>query len=60
MKIEEEIQCVEREISMRKALYPRWVKAEKMSQAKMDHEIETMEDVLQRLKDIRALQTLIQ
>lgn len=37
--------CVEREIKMRKRVYPRWVSEGRMSQAKADDEIKTMEAI---------------
>lgn len=45
----EQIECVDREIRMRRRVYPRWVETGKMTQAKADHEIRTMEDVLATL-----------
>jgi len=38
--------AIEREIKMRRRVYPRWVEAGRMSQAKADEEIAIMEAVL--------------
>jgi hypothetical protein len=38
--------AIEREIKMRKRVYPRWVEQDRMSQAKADEEIAAMEAVL--------------
>jgi hypothetical protein len=40
------VACVEREIEMRKRVYPRWVSDKRMSQSKADEEIRTMVEVL--------------
>lgn len=38
--------CLGRELKMRRRVYPRWVEAGRMSQAKADEEIATMEAIL--------------
>lgn len=38
--------AIEREIKMRRRVYPRWVEAGRMSQAKADEEIAIMEAIL--------------
>lgn len=38
--------AIEREIKMRKRVYPRWVQDGRMSQAKADEEIAVMEAIL--------------
>jgi hypothetical protein len=38
--------CIERELKMRRRVYPRWVENEKMTQAQADREIATMEAIL--------------
>jgi hypothetical protein len=50
--LEEQVKCAERELAMRKAVYPRWVGFGKMTQKKMDHEIECMRAVVETLKRI--------
>jgi hypothetical protein len=44
------IAAAERELAMRRAVYPGRVAAKKMSQAKADHEIACMEGILKTLK----------
>lgn len=41
----EKLACVEREIKMRRRVYPRWVSDGRMTQAKADSEILTMESI---------------
>lgn len=53
--IETQIRCVEREIAMRARVYPRWVAAKNMSQAKADSEIATMRAVLATLRNMATL-----
>lgn len=38
--------CIERELKMRRRVYPRWVQDGRMSQAKADEEIAVMEAIL--------------
>ena len=38
--------CLERELRMRRRVYPRWVQAGKLSQAEADREITVMEAIL--------------
>jgi len=38
--------CLEREIKMRRKVYPRWVENQKMTQALADREIAVMEAIL--------------
>lgn len=49
MTLQEQIDCVRREIGMRERVYPRWVASGKMTQTKADHEIATMREVLETL-----------
>lgn len=49
----DEIAEVEREIAMRRKVYPRWVETKRMGQQQADRHIAVMEAVLERL---RALQ----
>ena len=48
--LDEQIACVKREIGMRARLYPRWVSAQKMAQAKADEELGCMRAVLATLE----------
>ena len=45
-----QIRCVSREIGLRRRVYPRWVADKRMTQADADHEIASMEAVLETLK----------
>ncbi len=38
--------CIERELKMRRKVYPRWVENQKMTQAQADREIAIMEAIL--------------
>lgn len=51
--LEAQIACVEREVKMRHRVYPRWVEAGRMTQAKADAEIRTMEAVHATLVALR-------
>lgn len=51
--IEEQIKAVEREIGMRRRVYPNWVASKRMSQEKADKEIKNMEAVLETLKQVQ-------
>ena len=42
---DEKLRCVEREIAMRRIVYPKWAASGKMKQTKADREIEVMEAV---------------
>lgn len=57
--IEDQIKAVEREISMRRRVYPRWVENKRMSQEKADKEIATMEAVLETLKEVQKQSRLL-
>lgn len=50
VRIDDQIACVTREIAMRRKVYPRWVAAGKMTQAKADTEISCMLAVLATLE----------
>lgn len=52
--LDRQIECVEREIDMRRRVYPRWVAAGKMQQAKADNEIAVMEAVAATLRMVKA------
>jgi hypothetical protein len=42
----EKLRCVERELKMRRSVYPRWTAAGKMSAPQADHEIKVMSAVV--------------
>lgn len=54
--IHEQIQAVEREIAMRRRVYPRWVESQKMTQSAADHEIAAMEAVRESLNLVYELE----
>jgi hypothetical protein len=43
----EKLRCVQRELNMRKRLYPRWVAAGKMQQSLAAFEIKLMEEIVE-------------
>ena len=45
---------LEREIALRKRVYPRWVQAGRLSAAKAERQIEVMEQLAEYLKGITA------
>ena len=51
--IHQQIASVEREIAMRKRVYPRWIDGGRMTQAKADHEIACMQAVLVTLQHVK-------
>lgn len=53
ISIERQLQCVKREIRMREQVYPRLVKAKKMTQAQEDEELEEMRAVEATLEELR-------
>ena len=50
MSLDNQIKAVEREIAMRKAVYPKRIAAKAMTQERADHEITAMEAVLRTLR----------
>lgn len=54
--LDDQVACVVREIGMRERVYPAWVSAKKMSQAKSDHEMAAMRAVLVTVNDYQAMQ----
>ena len=48
--IADQVKCVERELAMRKNVYPKWVAAGKMREETANMEISRMEAVLRTLK----------
>jgi hypothetical protein len=55
----EQLASVEREIAMRKRVYPRWVEAGKMTKSKADAEIRIMEAVAETLRGLELREKLI-
>jgi hypothetical protein len=50
--LEDQVKCVEREISMRERVYPRWVADKKLTQSTADRELNAMRAVLRTLKNL--------
>jgi hypothetical protein len=50
-----QIECVKRELWMRRQVYPERVARKAMSQAKADQEIEAMESVLVTLESLHSI-----
>jgi len=50
--IADQISCIEREIGYRVRVYPRWVAAGKMTQAKADLELARMQAALNTLREV--------
>lgn len=42
---EEKLRCTERELKMRRRVYPRWIAEGRMKEADARHELETMEAI---------------
>jgi hypothetical protein len=55
--LEDQIKCVQREISMRERVYPNWVVARKMSGDKAQLEIAHMRAVLATLEQVQRGRT---
>ena len=54
--IQDQIACLDREVRMRRSVYPRFVANGKMSQAKADREIATMECAISTLLKVKEEQ----
>ena len=52
--LDDQIQCVQREIAMRERVYPKWVSSGRMTERKADHELQCMRAVLATLIKLRA------
>jgi hypothetical protein len=48
--LEEKIACLEREVRMRKRVYPRWVEAGRMQPAQAEHEMQCMQAIIDDLR----------
>jgi predicted nuclease with RNAse H fold len=49
VSLAQQIRCVERELRLRRHVYPRWIEEKRLSQADADAEILAMEAVLSTL-----------
>ena len=48
--LDDMIACAEREVGMRRRVYPHWVASKKMSQARADEEIAKMQAIANHLR----------
>jgi hypothetical protein len=48
----EQVRCVEREIALRRSVYPRWVAQKRMKASQAEHELEAMVAVLATLTEL--------
>lgn len=55
MDLDEQIQCVKREIGLRERVYPSFVDRKKLSAEKASYEIEAMNSVLKTLETLKNL-----
>ena len=53
VSITEQMSCVEREIALRRNVYPKWVKSGKMKQQAADYQLQAMCAVLKTLNMVR-------
>lgn len=53
--IGEQLDAAERELAMRRRVYPRWVSEQKMTKAKADHETDCMDAIAETLRKIKML-----
>ena len=54
MTLNDQIKSVGREIGLRRAVYPKFLKSGRITQEKADHEIAAMEAVYETLKRLKA------
>lgn len=52
VSLEQQIACVERELGLRRKVYPVWIEKKKMKEDKATYEIDAMEAVLNTLNDL--------
>ena len=52
--IDEQIAEVEREVALRKRVYPKWVREKKLGQVQTNHRLANMEAVLATLKQAKG------
>lgn len=43
--VAEQVKCIERELALRKRVYPRWIEQSKISPGKAEYEIKVMESI---------------
>ena len=52
---DDRVKCIEREVILRRRVYPRFVQTGKMTQKKADQEIAVMESILNMMKNLKAM-----
>ncbi len=57
--IQQQVDCVRRELKMRERVYPRWIASGKMTQTLAARELEAMRAVLETLQKIDEYSRLI-
>jgi len=55
----DKLACAERELKMRKRVYPRWQEQDKMSAGKAAHEIACMEAIAEDYRALAAKERLV-
>ena len=55
----DKLACAERELKMRKSVYPRWIENGKLSLGKATHEIAAMEAIVSDYQDAAAKERLL-
>jgi hypothetical protein len=55
----EQIACVDRELTMRRRVYPRWTEAGKMTKVKANAEIRALEAVAETLRGLEQRERLL-
>lgn len=56
--LDQQLQCVHREIEMRRRVYPAWVRNGRMKEDKADYEIACMESVYETVRSLRQRQSM--
>lgn len=56
VRLADQIACVEREITLRERVYPRWVETGRMTEAQAEREILSMRAVLETLQGVHSHQ----
>jgi len=55
--LDDQIDCVKREIGMRERVYPKWVQLRRLSQEQADRELGRMRAVLNTLQNLKRVGT---
>ena len=55
MTIADQLTCAKRELALRKSCYPGWVRANKITREKADHEIAGMAAIVATLETVQML-----